>query len=101
MQPNLSEAERRIEEARRTQAKILDLGYLALRELPASLGDLQYLKALYLGRVKPTEAEDRWDYQRKSPESTDLAPLAGLQGLQSLDLGSTAVTDLSLLLATD
>lgn len=31
---NLSEAERRIEEARRTQAETLDLGDLALRELP-------------------------------------------------------------------
>jgi hypothetical protein len=55
MQPNLAEAERRIEEARRTQAKSLDLGDLALRELPASLGDLPHLKALYLGKLKLTE----------------------------------------------
>jgi len=54
LQPNLSEAERRIEEARSTQAETLDLGDLSLRKFPASLGDLPYLKALYLGMAGPT-----------------------------------------------
>lgn len=49
MQQNLPEAERRIEEARRTRAEGLDLGDLALSELPASLGDLPHLKTLSLG----------------------------------------------------
>jgi internalin A len=97
MQPNLAEAERRIEEARRTQAKILDLGDLALSELPASLGDLPHLKALYLGAIMPTETGDlKWDFDRKNPELADLAPLAGLQGLQSLNLSRCrAVADLA------
>jgi hypothetical protein len=47
----MAEAERRIEEARRTKAEVLDLGDLALSELPANLGDLLHLRDLYLGRV--------------------------------------------------
>ena len=50
MQENLREAERRIEEARETGAEILDLGDLALSEIPASLWGLPDLRALYLGR---------------------------------------------------
>jgi internalin A len=118
MQDKMAEAERRIEEARRIQAETLDLGDLALSELPASLGELPHLKSLYLGKVKPTEKGDNWEFYRDSPELTDLsplagltglqslnlsdcqrvtdpAPLAGLQALQSLDLASTAVTDLA------
>jgi hypothetical protein len=49
VETNLAEAERRIEEARRTQAESLDLGDLALSELPAGLGDLPHLKTLHLG----------------------------------------------------
>lgn len=118
MQPNLAEAKRRIEEARRTGAESLDLGDLGLRELPASLRDLPYLRALYLGRAYPTETgELKWDWGRETSELidlsplaeflelrslnlactgvTDLSPLSGLASLQSLDLGSTGVTDLS------
>ncbi len=96
VQPNLAEAERRIEEARRTQAKSLDLGDLALSELPASLGDLPQLRALFLGWAKPNEVGGlSWDYKREQSRFTDLSPLSGLAGLQSLDLSSTGVTDLS------
>jgi internalin A len=93
---NLAEAERRIEKARRTQAESLDLSDLALSQLPASLGNLPHLKTLYLGRFEPNEAgELEWDRERKPSEITDLALLAGLQGLQSLNLWSTGVTDLT------
>ena len=97
MQANLAEAERRIEEVRRTQAESLDLGDLALSELPASLGALVHLRALYLGTVRPTEAgELEWDHARRQPQLSDLSPLAGLRALQSLDLWEcTGVRDLS------
>jgi internalin A len=91
------EAERRIEEARRTQAESLDLGDLALSELPANLGDLSHLKALHLGRNGLTGTrKSKWDSSRELPDFEDLSPLAGLQGLQSLDLDSCkCVTDLA------
>jgi len=56
MQSKMAEAERRIEEARRTQAESLYLGDLGLSEFPASLGDLPHLQKLYLGRARPNEA---------------------------------------------
>jgi internalin A len=96
VQENPAEAERRIEEARRTQAESLDLGDLALSELPVSLGELVHLKRLYLGKKKPTNAVDsEWALYRTSPRFTDLSPLAELQGLQSLNLSRTAVMDLT------
>ena len=119
MQQNQLEAERRIEEARRTQAESLDLGDLALSELPASVGNLPRLKRLYLGMKKPTGTGDlEWDGDRDASKLTDLsplarlerlqslnlyfckgvtdlAPLAGLQGLQTLFLTATGVTDLA------
>jgi internalin A len=97
VQQNPFEAERRIEEARRVQAESLDLGDLALNELPASLGNLPYLRTLYLGTWKLTRAGDfEWDGEREPPELKDLSPLSVLQGLQSLDLSDCrGVTDLS------
>jgi len=84
-QEKLAEAERRIEEARRTQAESLDLGNLGLSEVPASLRDLPHLKVLSLSSPFGD-----------NPEFTDLSPLAGLQGLQSLDLQfCEGVTDLA------
>jgi internalin A len=83
LEPNLAEAERRIEEARRTGAESLDLWDLDLRELPANLADLPQLKRLDLSLCEGM---------------TDLSPLSGLSGLQSLDLQDcVGVTDLSLL----
>ncbi len=97
MQENLREARRRIEEARRTRAESLDLGDLALTELPASLGDLRDLRVLYLGRARAgKDGKSEWDGEREEPVLTDLSSLAGLQGLLSLDLlYCTAVTDLA------
>jgi hypothetical protein len=72
LEPKLSEAERRIEEARSTQAETLDLGDPALRDLPPSLGSLRQLKRLFLGNVMPNESgEPEEAYDRKSPELSD------------------------------
>jgi internalin A len=96
VEPNLAAAERRIEEARRAQAKILDLGDLGLVELPASLGELAQLKVLFLGKWKLTEAgEPEWDWNREFSNITNLKPLAGLKDLHKLDLSYTDVTDLA------
>jgi internalin A len=97
VQEKLREAERRIAEARRTGAEVLDLGDLALSELPASLGDLPDLRALYLGTYRPGNGgQAQWDEDRKAPDFADLAPLAGLQSLQSLNLSDCpGVTDLA------
>jgi internalin A len=96
LEPNLSEAERRIEEARKTQAEELDLGDLALIALPASLEDLPHLKRLHLSPLKP-RAEVGLDLDlTRTYQLRDLSPLARLQGLESLDLSMCAgVTDLS------
>jgi len=96
VQSRLAEAERRIEEARKSQAESLNLGDLALRELPVSLGSLVHLKKLYLGAVGPTEAGDL-DYQLsgKNRALSDLGRLAGLQELQELNLNDTGVADLA------
>jgi internalin A len=97
VQANLEEAERRIAEARRTRAEVLDLGDLALKELPASLGDLPHLRMLELGQARFNEAEKfEWDSRREPAEFTDVSPLSGLAGLQRLSLsGCTGVTDMS------
>src|SRR4051794_16632815 len=93
VQERLTEAERRIEEARSTQAESLDLGDLALRALPVSLGDLPHPKALYLGTEAGTLVFDR---DRDPSELADLAPLGGLKGLQILNLsGCKSVKDLA------
>ncbi len=96
MEPKLREAERRIEEARRTRSETLVLGDLALRELPASLGDLPDLRRLYLGGGLPIDYEGPWRSALDFPEFTGLTPIATLQGLQTLNLaGCYSVTNLS------
>ena len=97
MQEYLAEAVRRIEEARRTQAKNLSLGNPSLSELPVSLGNLPYLRGLYLGIVNlAQEGVFDWHIQEPPLALKDLSPLAGLQGLQTLDLTSCrGVTDLA------
>jgi internalin A len=72
------EAERRIEEARRTGVESLDLSSTGVTDL-SPLSGLAGLQSLDLS----------------STGVTDLSPLSGLAGLQSLDLSLTGVTDLS------
>ena len=112
VQKDMAEAERRIEEARRTKAEVLDLGDLALSELPASLGDLPHLRQLYLGRFFWPYDRERHPFSNLSPLArltllevlrltycpgvTDLSPLADIQGLQNIDLSfCPGVTDLA------
>jgi internalin A len=91
----MAEAERRIEEARRTRAEWLDLGDLALKELPASLGELVDLRVLSLGLERITEDGEFGWADREQPELTDLSTLAGLLGLRSLSLaGCSEVANL-------
>lgn len=87
VQANLQEANRRIEEAKRTGAKALDLGDLALEEVPPSLGGLTSLETLSLGRSRVTGAGGfDLDFSRTSGKFEDLGPLSSLTSLQTLDL---------------
>jgi Leucine Rich repeats (2 copies) len=91
VEENLREAERRIEEARRTQAESLDLQDLNLDDLPDTLRGLSHLRNLRLGvdilnRLKPPE----WGF-----DTLDLSPLSSLQELKSLSIVTTPVSDLS------
>ena len=96
MQPNLAEAEKRIEEARKTHADSLDLGDLALREMPGSLGELPHLRTLYLGSRKPLETGRlQWYRERENPELESLEGLDRLTGLQHLQLSNTGVRNLA------
>lgn len=96
MQSRSGEAERRIEKARTRQALSLNLGDLALRELPVSLGDLPQLKILYLGGLGPTETGGlEPQLSRVNHALSDLTPLAGLQQLQVLNLQRTGAADLA------
>src|SRR5690242_7745292 len=85
-----AEALRRIEEARRTKAAVLDLG------------QLRQLRILALGHSAVTVREDqiawKWEDARSNQPFSDLSPLEGLTALQSLDLtGCQNVSDLSAL----
>ena len=73
------EAEKKIEEARRSGATELDLGGMQLTELPERLGQLTQLQSLHLGRNQLTTL----------PES-----LGQLMQLQTLDLYSNKLTTL-------
>jgi len=82
----LAEAERRIEEARRTGAESLELADLALHQLPPSIGSLPHLKSLSLG-IYELPNDGIPNPHSRSPKFTDLSPLAKLKNLQTLHLG--------------
>jgi internalin A len=98
LEPNLSEAERRIEEARRTGG--LDLSSTGVTDL-SPLSGLAGLQSLSLRRTGVTDLSPLsglaglQSLSLWSTGVTDLSPLSGLAGLQSLDLSRTGVTDLS------
>jgi len=76
----MADALQLIAENKRTKAKSLDLGNCGLTEVPAEVGDLEWLESLdlaYNGRL------------------TNLGPLAGLSALQTLDAWGTRVSDLA------
>ncbi len=96
---NLAAAERRVEDALRTRLEHLDLGDLALERLPTRLRELTHLRVLALGCLRlRDDGTFEWDSDRQPPSFSDLSALAGLQGLQSLNLSYCGgVTDLSAL----
>lgn len=83
-------AEKRIEEARETEAKFLDLGDLRVERLPDSIGSLPLLKVLALGRDALQVSGDAFswecDQDRPRQQISDLTPLATLRQLTELDL---------------
>jgi Leucine-rich repeat (LRR) protein len=96
MQRGQFEALRRIEDARRTQTETLNLGDLALAELPAEVGHLPHLRTLCLGSVKAVgDDPENWQPNGTRAPFTDLTPISGLASLKELDLRSSGVVDLS------
>ena len=117
------EAQRRIEACAETQSEELDLGGLQLTALPEGLWRLSWLKRLYLGPDEDARNDPRFRYRidqnrcnalsalsRSLTDAlpqlqqldlsftrvSDLAPLAGLNALQSLNLdGNPKVSDLA------
>ncbi len=99
-----AEAVRRIGEARRTNATVLDLGDLPLAKLPEELGQLRQLLVLALGRraVKVEGNEIAWEFisSRRDQHLSNLSTLEGLTALEALDLSSCkGLSDLSVLSA--
>ncbi|CAM3506760.1 leucine-rich repeat domain-containing protein [Kibdelosporangium persicum] len=89
------EALRRIDEARQTHARTLDLSHLRLRELPPELAKLTHLTELRLNDNRLTELPD-WFADLGGLEALDLGvnhfatvpePIAALTGLTALDIG--------------
>src|SRR5664280_1815968 len=90
-----------IAENKRTRATFLDLGNCGLTEVPAEVGELVWLESLSFA-----SSWEEWDgraWQRNESRNpgdsnerlTDLAPLAGLSALQSLNVSNTQVSDLA------
>ncbi len=90
------EARRRIAEAARTGAEVLDFSDLtALTTLPAELADLTGLRRLFAGDFRADGRETPF-YGRRL---TDISALAALTGLTTLDLSRTPVLDIRTLAA--
>jgi Leucine-rich repeat (LRR) protein/GTPase SAR1 family protein len=95
------EALQRIEECEKTGQIWLDLGDLALEELPRALGRLSHLRHLALGvcSFKAADGDEViWEYDRRRRSAqplTNLSSLAGLGALTTLSLaGCERVSDL-------
>src|SRR5947209_208055 len=89
-----------IAENKRTRATFLDLGRCGLTELPAEIGELEWLESLTLA-----DWWYEWDgreWHRKKTQNTgdsnaqltDLAQLTGLVALRRLYLHGTQASDL-------
>ena len=92
-----------IAENKRTRATFLDLGNCGLSKVPSEIGDLVWLESLsFASRWSEWDGRE-WQQEesRNSGDSNeqlvDLAPLAGLSALQTLNVSGTQVTDLTLL----
>ena len=87
-QAAFGEAERRIAAWR--EGETLDLAIDDLAEIPAAIGRLQTLAAVRLSYYDEEEG-----VVRSARQIADLAPLAGLTALQSLDCEGTQIADLA------
>ena len=92
-----------IAENKSSRATFLDLGNCGLTEVPAEVGELVWLKSLSFARNWVEWDGQQWQSKRSqntgpgNERLTDLAPLAGLSALQSLDVSATQVTNLKAL----
>jgi Leucine-rich repeat (LRR) protein len=98
-------AARRIDECRETKAETLDLGGLQLRKLPSGIGDLTWLKALFLGvalerRNNPEIYNSNYQLRELSRNNLNSLPddLAELQQLERLDLSGNCLDSVPLVL---
>ena len=93
------EALRRIAEAERTNADLLDLGDLPLDRLPQELGRLTCLNVLSFGNRAPERRGNEivWEWRSSGAQRafTEITPLAELANLLQLDLSSTPVNDVA------
>src|SRR5262245_43480807 len=97
------EALRRIADAKASNAELLDLGDLWLKEVPKELGELTQLRVLSLGKYQPHFEETgklswKFDNFRSSQSFRDVQPVQNLTGLTSLNLsGCKQLTDVEAL----
>jgi internalin A len=84
------EAQRRIAQAKQTNADMLDLGDLALNDIPPEIGELSNLRALSLSVNKLEKVSGKystnWEDGRTLSTFQTLAPLSALRNLELLDL---------------
>ena len=97
----MADALQLIAENKRTKVKFLDLGNCGLTKVPDEVGDLAWLESLSGSNQRLTDFR-RWPACRTmrcstcvGTKVTDLAPLAGLSGLQMLCCLNTQISDLA------
>jgi Leucine-rich repeat (LRR) protein len=98
-------AEAAIEEAKRTGAETLDFSgeaFRALETLPPGIGELDALRDLELSNTQVSDLDPlrgltglQTLWLGNNTQVSDLDPLRGLTGLQDLRLGNTQVSDLA------
>jgi internalin A len=92
---------RRIAQNKRTRARFLYLGGCALSEVPAEVGELQWLESLSLADGYSHWSGHRWHHKHAEPPEVantqlrDLSSLAGLTNLRDLTVCDTRVSDLA------
>ena len=110
----------RIADEKKNRTGFLDLGELGLTDVPQELFELEHLRGLYWGTRRVEESEGWYSVAPNShaglllalhrfpgltlvsvsqTDVSDLAPLAALHSLQSLDCSGTQVSDLTPLAA--
>ncbi len=97
----MADALQLIAENKRTGDTFLDLGNCGLTEVPAEVGELVWLESLSFASEWSEWDGRKWQRKRSrntgdsNERLTELAPLAGLSALQSLNVSETQVTDLA------